>query len=698
MGENIFIWGEKMDSLSMSVQYVKGVGPKRAAKLRRLNIFNVEDLIYCFPRSYEDRTKFCKLSECLDGSKTSLEVVVSGYPTVLRPRKGLSIVKIPVKDETRNGYLVWFNQDYMADSFKLGDFLSVHGKVKKIMNEVQILSPVCDKSGTDRKKVARIVPVYQLTDKLTNNEMTTLVSNVLKTYLDQIDDPLPKKLIDELNLMPLKEALRNIHFPSNKESYIRARRRLVFEELLTLQLGLFMIKDKVKDDNTGIVFKKTDEIDKFIQSLSFQLTNAQKRVFKEIEADMESKKQMNRLIQGDVGSGKTIIAILAMLKSWKSSYQSVMMAPTEILATQHYETINALVAKYGVRCELLVGSITNKKKEEIREKLKSGEIDILVGTHAVIQENISFRNLGLAITDEQHRFGVRQRAILSQKGLNPDVLVMTATPIPRTLALILYGDLDISIIDELPPGRKQIETYAVGTSMVDRVNNFIKKNVKEGRQAYIVCPLIEESDTLNIKSVEEIYEKFKNDIFKEFKLGLLHGKIKPSEKDEIMGMFKKGEIDILVSTTVIEVGVNVPNANIMVIYNAERFGLAQLHQLRGRVGRGEYQSYCILINESNSSVSRERMRILQNTSDGFIISEKDLELRGPGEFFGTKQHGLPDLKIANIFTDMEILKLAQKKATEILNDDIHLNSDEYIKLKERVKHMFKGKVDDIVFN
>ena len=325
-------------------------------------------------------------------------------------------------------------------------------------------------------------------------------------------------------------------------------------------------------------------------------------------------------------------------------------------------------------------------------------LDILVGTHAVIQENILFKNLGLAITDEQHRFGVRQRAILSQKGLNPDVLVMTATPIPRTLALILYGDLDISIIDELPPGRKQIETYAVGASMVDRVNNFIKKNVKEGRQAYIVCPLIEESDTLNIKSAEEIYEKFKNDIFKEFKLGLLHGRIKPSEKDEIMEMFKKREIDILVSTTVIEVGVNVPNANIMVIYNAERFGLAQLHQLRGRVGRGEYQSYCILINESKSSVSRERMKILQNTSDGFIISEKDLELRGPGDFFGTKQHGLPDLKIANIFTDMEILKLAQKKAAEILNDDIHLNSDEYAKLKERVKYMFKGKVDDIVFN
>lgn len=698
MGENIFIWGEKMDSLSMSVQYVKGVGPKRAAKLRRLNIFNVEDLIYYFPRSYEDRTKFCKLSECLDGSKTSLEVVVSGQPTVLRPRKNLFIVKIPVKDETGNGYLVWFNQDYMADSFKPGDFLSVHGRVKKIMNEVQILSPVCDKGNTDKKKVARIMPVYQLTDKLTNNEMTTLVSNVLKNFLDQIDDPLPKKLIDELNLMPLKKALINIHFPSDKESYMRARRRLVFEELLILQLGLFMIKDKVKTDNKGIVFKKTDEIDKFIQSLPFQLTNAQKRVFKEIEADMESEKQMNRLVQGDVGSGKTIIAILAMIKSWKSGYQSVMMAPTEILATQHYETISALVEKYGIRCELLVGSITNKKKEEIQEKLKSGEIDILVGTHAVIQENIAFKNLGLAITDEQHRFGVRQRAILSQKGLNPDVLVMTATPIPRTLALILYGDLDISIIDELPPGRKQIETYAVGASMVDRVNNFIKKNVKEGRQAYIVCPLIEESDTLNIKSAEEIYEKFKNDIFKEFKLGLLHGKIKPSEKDEIMEMFKKKEIDILVSTTVIEVGVNVPNANIMVIYNAERFGLAQLHQLRGRVGRGEYQSYCILINESKSFVSRERMKILQNTSDGFLISEKDLELRGPGEFFGTRQHGLPDLKIANIFTDIEILKLAQKKAAEILNDDIHLSSDEYAKLKERVKHMFKEKVDDIVFN
>ena len=407
---------------------------------------------------------------------------------------------------------------------------------------------------------------------------------------------------------------------------------------------------------------------------------------------------MNRLVQGDVGSGKTVIAVLAMFKAWKSGYQSTMMAPTEILATQHFETIKSMLKDYDIRCELLVGSLSQSKKNEILADLKNGNIDILVGTHAIIQDNVKFNRLGLAITDEQHRFGVSQRAVLSQKGLNPDVLVMTATPIPRTLALILYGDLDISIIDELPPGRKTIETYSIGIGMEKRLIEFIKKQIKEGRQAYIVSPLIEESDTLNVKACEELYERFKGEVFKDFEVGLLHGKMKAEEKEEIINEFKDGKVDILVSTTVIEVGVNVPNASIMVIYNAERFGLAQLHQLRGRVGRGEYQSYCILINEGKSKISQERMRIMQKTNDGFKISEKDLELRGPGEFFGTKQHGLPDLKIANLFTDINILKIAQKEAAEILNSDPYLEDAKYKLLKEKIKDMFKGKTDDIIFN
>ncbi|SHI04529.1 ATP-dependent DNA helicase RecG [Sporanaerobacter acetigenes] len=687
-----------MDRLSMSVQYVKGVGPKRASKLRKLNIHTVEDLIYYFPRSYEDRRNFSRIRDCSHGQKVSLKVYVAGYPSVLRPRKNLSILKVPVKDETGIAYLIWFNQDYLADKFNIGEELNVNGKIKRIGNEVQISNPVFEKKNSYKDKVGSIVPIYSLTENLTNNEMVLIMKNVLKDYIDKIVEIFPKDMLSKLDLMPVKQAILNVHFPKNGESYKRARERLVFEELLVLQLGLFMIKNNVKFDNLGIKFDAVEEVEDFISRLPFQLTNAQKKVFKEIEKDMESDKQMNRLIQGDVGSGKTVIAALAMFKAWKSGYQSAMMAPTEILASQHYENISHMMEKYGMKCELLVGSLSNKKKEEVLDKLKNGEIDILVGTHAIIQDNVQFKNLGLAITDEQHRFGVRQRAIFSQKGLNPDIIVMTATPIPRTLALILYGDLDISIIDELPPGRKAIETYAVGFNMLGRVNEFVKKQIREGRQAYIVCPLIEESDTLNIRAALEIYDKFKDETFTDFKVGLLHGKMKADEKDNIMNKFKDGKIDILVSTTVIEVGVNVPNANIMVIYNAERFGLSQLHQLRGRVGRGEYQSYCILINEGNNKVARERMRIMQKTNDGFKISEKDLELRGPGEFFGTRQHGLPDLKIANLFTDMEILKLAQSEASKIILKDPHLKDEEYCLIREKIKIMFKDKIDDIIFN
>lgn len=423
-----------------------------------------------------------------------------------------------------------------------------------------------------------------------------------------------------------------------------------------------------------------------------------KKGFEEITYDMEGSKQMNRLVQGDVGSGKTIVAILSIFKAVKAGYQAAFMAPTEILATQHYESLCGFLDKYNIRTELLVGSISSKNKENILTDLKEGKIDVIVGTHAIIQENVEFFNLGLCITDEQHRFGVKQRAILSQKGNNPDILVMTATPIPRTLALILYGDLDISIIDELPPGRKTIETYAVGPNMIDRINKFIEKQIIEGRQAYVVCPLIEESETLSIQAAEEIYNDMRDNIFKNFKVGLLHGKMNSKDKDLIMEDFKNKKIDILVSTTVIEVGVNVPNANIMVIYNAERFGLAQLHQLRGRVGRGEHQSYCILINASNNQVARERMRIMQNSMDGFKISEKDLELRGPGEFFGTRQHGLPELKVANLFSDMELLKIVQKEAMEIIREDPDLNGDKYSKIKHNIQNMFYNSHDSVILN
>ncbi|EOD00523.1 ATP-dependent DNA helicase RecG [Caldisalinibacter kiritimatiensis] len=682
----------------MSVQYVKGVGPKRAKKLNRINIETVNDLIYYFPRTYEDRRTIKKIIDCQEGEKATLKVLVCGDSAVNRPRKGLTITKVPVRDDTGFAYLVWFNQEYFAKRLKKGQTIKVNGKVKKNFKGLEIYNPEITTADKFDNRFDRVLPIYPLTEKLTNNEMIKLISNVLKEYIDLVEDVLPEDIIKNFNLWSIKDALLNIHFPTDRESYTKAKERLAFEELLILQLGLLMIKNKYNIEKSGIKFKKVQEINEFLSKLPFELTNAQKRVLKEISKDMESDKTMNRLVQGDVGSGKTIIAILAIFKAVKSGYQAVMMAPTEILARQHYESINEMLSEYDIKCELLVGSITNSKKKEILRKIRNGEIDVIVGTHAVIQNNVEFNRLGLAITDEQHRFGVRQRAALSLKGENPDVLVMTATPIPRTLALILYGDLDISIIDELPPGRKKVETYAINNNMKLRAYNFVKKQVKEGRQGYIVCPLVEESDSMNIQSATELYEKLSKEYFADLKLGLLHGKMKAKEKDEVMNKFKNGDIDILVSTTVIEVGVNVPNANIMVIENAERFGLAQLHQLRGRVGRGNYQSYCILINESKNKVARERMRIMERTNNGFIISEKDLELRGPGEFFGTRQHGLPDLKIANIFADMRILKMAQKVANKILERDPHLQDNKYKKLRNKITNMFDSKIEDISFN
>ncbi|HHV38380.1 MAG TPA: ATP-dependent DNA helicase RecG [Tepidimicrobium sp.] len=680
----------------MSVQYVKGVGPKRAAKLKRLGIETIEDLLYYIPREYDDRSNFKRISQCIDGDKASLRVEVCGYPSKLRPRRNLSILKIPVKDSSGFANLVWFNQDYISNHFSLGDRIAVNGKISIRGNEIQIMNPVFEKEKGNR--VGRIVPIYSLTNKLSNNEMVNIMRNAIRDYVEKLPEVLPKCLRDELKLLPIHRAIKGIHFPKNREEYLAARRRLAFEELLVLQLGLLLIKNRRADTRSGIKFPAIDGMNTFIDNLPFELTKAQKRVFKEIEADMKSKKQMNRLIQGDVGSGKTIVAILAMFKAWKSGYQSVMMVPTEILATQHYESISRFFSDYNISCALLTGSIPNREKEKILSDLKSGKIDVLVGTHAVIQENVEFARLGLAITDEQHRFGVEQRAVLTQKGINPDILVMTATPIPRTLALILYGDLDISIIDELPPGRKPVETYVVGLGMIDRVNSFVKKQLLLGRQAYIVCPLIEESDKLKARSAEELYVSLKDGVYREFKVGLLHGNMKAKEKESIMDSFKAGNLDVLISTTVIEVGVNVPNANIMIIYNAERFGLAQLHQLRGRIGRGQYQSYCVLINEGKTRISRERMRVLQKSNDGFYISEKDLELRGPGEFFGTRQHGIPDLKVANLFTDMDMLKIAQLKSKEILKEDYLLLSDEYLPLRQTIINMFKDRVNDLIFN
>ena len=537
----------------------------------------------------------------------------------------------------------------------------------------------------------------QTTYKLSQTAIRQTIENALNMTKGKLEETLPDYLLKEYNLLDLQNSLEQIHFPTDAEHRMQARKRLVFEELLTMQLALLELKGS-SEKSKGIVFDKNAKMSDVINTLPFKLTKAQLRVLAEIDSDMESEKTMNRLLQGDVGSGKTVVSIISAYKAVKSGYQVAIMAPTAILATQHMEEFSKILAPLGIKCELLLGATTAKNKKDILERLQNGEINVLIGTHALITENVTFKNLGLVVTDEQHRFGVKQRTAIAAKGNNPDILVMTATPIPRTLALILYGDLDISIIDELPPNRKKIETYAVTKQMEERINKFIKKNIDEGRQIYVVCPLVEEKEeedenTKELRAVKEWTKIYKEQIFPEYRVECVYGKMKPKEKDEIMKKFKEGEIDILVSTTVIEVGVNVPNANIMVVENADRFGLAQLHQLRGRVGRGQYQSYCVLkYNSKCSQVGKERMKTMQETNDGFVIAEKDLELRGTGEFFGTKQHGIPEFKIANLFVDMPMLKSVQSVALKIESEDKGLTQQKNERLRKIVDNKLKQSV------
>ncbi len=686
-----------MNEIKSSVKYLKGVGPKKSQLLNRLCIETIEDLLYYFPRCYEDRRETKKIKDTIDGEKANLELELDSEPSTYKPNSKLTITTVMAKDETGVVELAWFNQAYVGKQLKKGDKIKLNGKVKLSGMIVQIQNPIYIKSDEKSDKMGKILPIYNLTESLKNNEMIKIVETALDDYLGFVDNSIPDYITERFKLLDIHTALKNIHFPTNRNAYIMSRNRLAFEELFTLQIGLFLLKNRTANETEYIEFSESSELKDFLSSLPFELTNAQKNVFEEISRDMRSKKQMNRLVQGDVGSGKTVIAVLAMFKAFKSGYQSVMMAPTEILAQQHLESIGQLFEPFGIKCELLASSVTKKNKEKIIEKVKAGEIDILIGTHALIEDYVEFKNLGLAITDEQHRFGVKQRAKLSSKGKSPDILIMTATPIPRTLALIVHGDLDVSIIDELPPGRKAIKTYVRNEQNRDEIYEFVREQVNEGRQVYVVCPLVEESETSSIKSATEIYEDLSEGEFKDFKVSLLHGKMKPKEKDKIMIEFKNNETDIMISTTVIEVGVNVPNASIMIIENSERFGLAQLHQLRGRIGRGEYQSFCILMNEGKGKIAKQRMDIMEKTNDGFLISEKDLEIRGPGEFFGIRQHGLPELKISQFPRDMKILKAAQDTSLEILEKDPKLELEEHSGIKRKVKSMFNND-DLIIFN
>lgn len=686
-----------MNNLNKEIKYVKGIGPKRANKLSKLGIFTVSDLLFYFPRQYEDRNNLRKIFELKDEEKVTIRAIVSSIETS-NVRKGLVITKVGVRDETGFARLVFFNQEYISSTLKKGDTVFVFGKVKKTSYGVEMSSCEVEQMSNNPKNTCGIMPIYPLTYGLTNKELINIVKTVFSNEQIYIKEYLPNKIIQKYKLCSIDFAVKNIHSPTNKESLKVALYRLVFEEFLMLQLGLFLFKNGVTE-KSGVKFEKEQNLVKILNSLPFKLTNAQNRALNEIIDDMNCEKVMNRLVQGDVGSGKTVVALLALANCVLNGYQGALMAPTEILAEQHFISLNETLSTFGINVGLLVGSLTKKQKENVLQRVKDNEIDILIGTHALIEDKVEFNNLGIVITDEQHRFGVRQRNKLSEKGYNPDILVMTATPIPRTLALILYGDLDISIIDELPPGRQPIETLAVYKDKREKAyNSLVRSEVQKGRQVYIVCPLVEESEAIEAKAAVDLVEELKSEFFSDLRLGLLHGKMKPSEKDETMKKFKNKELDILVSTTVIEVGVNVPNATLMIIENAERFGLAQLHQLRGRVGRGSHKSYCILIYSSKSEVCSQRMSIMEETTDGFKISEKDLEIRGPGEFFGTRQHGLPELKVANIFKHMKILKIAQQEARYIISEDPKLNNYENEKIKKEILKKFENRLEEISLN
>lgn len=672
-------------NLSDSVTALKGVGAKRQEILERMNIRTVRDLLYTFPRKYEDRRTVSSIMTAPFNEEVLLEVTVVARKMQGSPYNKKAPLKVLVEDSTGNLELVFFNARYIASFFYAGQELTLYGKITLNNGRRQMVHPEFHKRG-DKDDIRGLFPVYPLTEGLSQGQMRSM-QLLAKPYHGLIREWLPEEIVDDNNLCPPSYAVSNIHFPEEERRVLEGRYRLVFEELLILQTGLFYIKKGIKSGEKGVQLSPDIGVREFLDNMKFELTSGQKRAFEEIERDLEDTRPMNRLVQGDVGSGKTVVSELAMFKTVKCGYQAVMMAPTELLAKQHITTLRKDFEPLGVRCELLSGNMKARERRALLEDLRSGEIQILVGTHAIIQPDVEFHDLGLVVTDEQHRFGVEQRNLLTRKGHNPNVLVMTATPIPRTLAVILFGDLDISIIDTLPAGRKPIRTFLRYEESRNKIYDFVRDKVREGSQAYVVAPLIEESDAIKVRSAEEIFDELRVR-YPDVRFGLVHGAMKQQEKDEMMMAFKDGEIQVLVSTVVIEVGIDVPNATIMVIENSERFGLAQLHQLRGRVGRGSKQSYCILISGTMGELAEKRNNIMVSTTDGFVIAEEDLKLRGPGEIFGTRQHGIPELNIADLVKNVDILDKVRGIAEDIIDKDPKLGEPENLELKERIKRMF----------
>lgn len=673
---------------------IKGIGPGREKQLHKLGVTNVTSLLTYFPRSYEDRRTIYRIGDLKSGMTGG---VVGNVIAVQekRPRPRLSILEVVIADGTGPLKIVLFNQGYKKNFYKKGQRLYAYGKAEFQYGSMQMNTPQIENLGDGGEPDRGIVPIYALADGVSQFVVRSSVRNWFAAN-HELPEILPVEVREAHQYMTRYDAFKMMHFPDSSERYEEARHQLAYEELFVMQAGLALLRNKKQCHRGPKMGPNGELMAKCIENLPFSLTGDQQRALEDIRIDMEDERPMQRLLQGDVGSGKTVVATLSLLKAIENGYQGALMAPTEILAAQHYEGITEVCCNLGITIELLTGSTTKKEKERIYEGLAYGSIHMIIGTHALIQEGVNFHNLGLVIIDEQHRFGVEQRARLQQKGTYPHVLIMTATPIPRTMTLSVYGDLAVSLIKEMPPGRKPVKTYAVDSSYKERLRIFFGKEMAEGRQVYVVCPLVEESEKLDLQAAEELYLELKEYFYKAYEVGLVHGRMKPSEKDEVMNAFHRGEISLLVSTTVIEVGVNVPNATIMCIEGAERFGLSQLHQLRGRVGRGSHQSYCILVSDSKNDVSQERLKLMEQTQDGFELAEQDLLLRGSGQLFGLAQSGLPDLRVANIIKDIEILVQARKDVLEFASQ-YGMEKLESV-MKEELEKRFGEKFLRILYN
>ena len=674
-----------MADLNTDVRYIKGIGEQRAKALGKLGIATLRDLISYFPRAYDDRSALRRIADLVPGETAGVAAMVASPPTISHIRKGLDLVKLRAVDDTGTLDVTFFNQAWLKNSLHQGETYIFYGRAEGSLLRHQMANPVVEPEGR-REVTGRIVPIYPLTAGVSQLILSRSIRQGLDACADILPDVLPDRVRQHHQLCRIEYAYENIHFPESAEALDLARRRLAFEELFLFTIGLERLRSRwevVHVPPCGGV-----DMELFYRALPFTLTDAQRRCVEEALADMRSGTPMNRLCQGDVGSGKTMVATACVYFMVKNGRQAALMAPTEILAQQHYQGLAPLLENLGIRCALLTGSTTAKTKRSITQQLESGEIDFAIGTHALITGSVAYRDLGLVVTDEQHRFGVAQRAELAAKGDHPHILVMSATPIPRTLALILYGDLDVSIIDQLPPGRQPVQTFAVTGGYHQRVYRFIRKLVGEGRQAYIVCPMVEENDQLpdERKAVTAYAETLQKEVLPNRMVRFLHGKMKAKEKETVMRAFAVGEIDVLVSTTVVEVGVDVPNASVMLIENAECFGLSQLHQLRGRVGRGPWQSYCILVSDNRGEDNKTRLDAMRRTQSGFALAEEDLKLRGPGDFFGARQHGLPTLRVADFTCDMELLYEAQGAAEALLALDPRLEG--HPALHARVRELF----------